>query len=466
MKRKLTAFCISAALLCGMMPAFPAAAEDWNDLDYVRWKLEDGILTLSGTGSTPDYHISSGSYGKEPYVIWAKEAAPPWYERRSEITEIVIDDKVTGIGTYAFAALPNLTKVTIGRELSVILDYAFVSCPKLEEIQFCEDGALMFIGSNAFAYQDTITEITLPESLRTLAGDAFDSSDLEKIHLPAGLEEIAGRFLPLCDLLTEITIPEGNTCYTISDGALYTEDLHELVRYPSVSGSVCVLPDDVNSIRDMAFSNCGNLESVYLPDGMTSLSNNTFYRCTALSYIRLPETLETLNGYAFQRCDKLCYPLIPASVTAIEEMVFNSSGAEVICFAGTQEQWNAIAKPAEDSTLAELPVRFNVQPLDLLSADMNADDCVDAVDSAVMLQYAAAAGSGESDDYARYRMQQGFPASVCSNDAADSSCCMDLYADGTLNALDAAVVLQYAAAAGSGYAKGLSGYLSEIGSQT
>lgn len=466
MKRKLTAFCISAALLCGVMPAFPAAAEDWNDLEYVRWKLENGVLTLSGTGSTPDYHISSGTFGKEPSIVWAKDVAPPWYERRSEITEIVIDDAVTGIGMYAFAAMPNLEKVTMGQKLSVILDYAFVSCPKLEEIQFCEDGALTFIGSNAFAYQDTITEITLPESLRTLAGDAFDSSDLEKMHLPAGLEEIAGRFLPLCDLLTEITIPEENTCYTIADGALYTEDLHELVRYPSVSSSVCILPDGVRSIRDMAFSNCGNLESVYLPDGITSLSNNTFYRCAALSYIRLPETLETLNGYAFQRCDRLCYPLIPASVTSIEEKAFNSSGAEAICFVGTQEQWNAIAKPADDSTLAKRPVRFGVQPIDILSADLNADGCVDAVDSAVMLQYAAAAGSGETDDYALYRMQQGFPAAVCSNDTADRSCSMDLSADEALNALDAAVVLQYAAAAGSGYTKGLSGYLSEIGSQT
>lgn len=191
MKRKLTAFCISAALLCGVMPAFPAAAEDWNDLEYVRWKLE--------------------------------------------------------------------------------------------EIQFCEDGALIFIGSNAFAYQDTITEITLPE------------------------------------------------------------------------------------------------------------------------------TLETLNTCAFQRCDELRYPLIPASVTSIEEKAFNSSGTEAICLAGTQEQWNAIAKPADDSTLAKRTVRFGVQPMNILSADLNADDCVDAVDSTVMLQYAAA---------------------------------------------------------GSGYAEGLSGYLSEIGSQT
>lgn len=459
MKRKLTAFCISAALLCGVMPAFPAAAEDWNDLEYVRWKLEDGTLTLSGTGSTPDYHISSGTFGKEPSVIWAKDVAPPWYERRSEITEIVIDDNVTGIGMYAFAALPNLTKVTMGQALSIILDYAFVSCPKLEEIQFCEDGALMFIGSNAFAYQDTITEITLPESLRTLAGDAFDSSDLEKIHLPAGLEEIAGRFLPLCDLLTEITIPEENTCYTISDGALYTEDLHELVRYPSRSSSVCILPDGVLSIRDMAFSNCGNLESIYLPDGITSLSNNTFYRCVQLSCIRLPETLETLNTCAFQRCDELRYPLIPASVTSIEEKAFNSSGTEAICFAGTQEQWNAIAKPADDSTLAKQSVRFNVQLMDILSADLNADDCVDAVDSAVMLQYAAAAGSGETDDYALYRMQQGLPTAVCSNDTADRSCGVDLCADDTLDAMDAAMILQYAAAVGSGYKNGLSAFL-------
>ncbi len=466
MKRKLTAFCISAALLCGVMPAFSAAAEDWNDLEYVRWKLEDGILTLSGTGSTPDYHISSGSYGKEPYVIWAKDVAPPWYERRSEITEIVIDDTVTGIGMYAFAAMPNLTKVTMGRELSVILDYAFVSCPKLEEIQFCEDGALTFIGSNAFAYQDTIKEITLPESLRTLAGDAFDSSDLEKIHLPAGLEEIAGRFLPLCDQLTEITIPEENTGYTIADGALYTGDLHELVRYPAVSSSVCVLPDGVVSIRDMAFSYCGDLKSVYLPDGITTLSENAFYWCDQLSYIRLPETLETLNNHAFQCCKQLCYPLIPASVTSIEDRVFSSSGAETLCFAGTQAQWEAIAKPADDSTLAKRTVRFGVQALDILSVDLNEDGCVDAMDAAVMLQYAAAAGSGVADDFALFQMQQGLPASACSNDATDRSCGMDLYADEMLNASDAAVVLQYAAAAGSGYAKGLPDYLSEIGSQT
>ena len=55
-------------------------------------------------------------------------------EAPNEMTELVIGNNVTAIGTSAFANLPTLTKVTIGEAVKTIGDQAFYNCVNLETI--------------------------------------------------------------------------------------------------------------------------------------------------------------------------------------------------------------------------------------------------------------------------------------------------------------------------------------------
>lgn len=57
--------------------------------EQLTWKLEDGTLTISGTGAMEDYVNGSA----------------PWYAERDQIQTVVIEAGVTSIGSYAFLTL-------------------------------------------------------------------------------------------------------------------------------------------------------------------------------------------------------------------------------------------------------------------------------------------------------------------------------------------------------------------------
>lgn len=65
------------------------------------------------------------------------------------------------------------------------------------------------------------------------------------------------------------------------------------------------LPDGVTSIGEWAFSGCTSLVSVQLPDSVTSIGECAFYNCSGLTSIRLSDKLESIGMAAFQNCKSL-----------------------------------------------------------------------------------------------------------------------------------------------------------------
>ena len=58
----------------------------------------------------------------------------PWFDERSIVYTIIIEDNATTIGDYAFAYCDNLTKITIGNSIRSIGTAAFYYCSQLAEI--------------------------------------------------------------------------------------------------------------------------------------------------------------------------------------------------------------------------------------------------------------------------------------------------------------------------------------------
>lgn len=90
--------------------------------DNLEWTLENGVLTISGTGDMYDYDIS--------------DVALPWYEIGDSITKIVIEDGVTGIGAYTFWLCFNLKEVVISSDVAEIRTYAFGNCDKMTDVYY------------------------------------------------------------------------------------------------------------------------------------------------------------------------------------------------------------------------------------------------------------------------------------------------------------------------------------------
>ncbi len=82
------------------------------------------------------------------------------------------------------------------------------------------------------------------------------------------------------------------------------------------------LPNEVKEIPAYAFYQCSGLESVALPDSLTSIGESAFAGCRNLTELALPGKLATIANAAYQGCNGLTTLSIPASVTRINENAF------------------------------------------------------------------------------------------------------------------------------------------------
>ncbi len=101
----------------------------------------------------------------------------------SSLTSVTIPDSVTTIGSNAFDACSGLTSVTIGKSVTSIGDWAFSGCSSLTSITI-SDGVTE-IGRYAFQDCNSLTSITIPDSVTSIGHGAFFCSNLTSIYCKA-----------------------------------------------------------------------------------------------------------------------------------------------------------------------------------------------------------------------------------------------------------------------------------------
>ena len=149
-------------LLCLFLLALPVSAEEIADVsadvsgeetaipsgicgENLVWLIEDGVLTISGTGDMAD--CTGGA---------------PWVYYKEEIESVVLKGGITSIGAGAFENYDNLKEVDFGDSLTQIGAKAFLSC-------------------------DGLTEIELPATFKIFGEDCLrECANLTKIHCNGG----------------------------------------------------------------------------------------------------------------------------------------------------------------------------------------------------------------------------------------------------------------------------------------
>ncbi len=126
--------------------------------DTVGWSLDtDGLLTIAGTGTMPDYDYDS--------------SPAPWYDIRSSVKSVAVGEGITNIGNYAFYECTSLTDVTLADTVASIDRCAFKNCWKLTTITLPD--SLKTIENQAFCECSALIEIIIPESVTTIGSEAF-----------------------------------------------------------------------------------------------------------------------------------------------------------------------------------------------------------------------------------------------------------------------------------------------------
>ena len=154
---------------------------------------------------------------------------------------------------------------------------------------------LTSIGAHAFEGANSLTSITIPETVKSIGTDAFKATKLSSIIIPKNVERIyAGAFSETP--ITSITVSKDNKWY---DSRNNCNAIIETSSNKLVAGCQnTVIPDDILVIGYKAFSGCSKLKSITLPEGLTEIGYEAF-KSTGLHEILIPKNVESIGTGAF-----------------------------------------------------------------------------------------------------------------------------------------------------------------------
>ena len=173
------------------------------------------------------------------------------------------------------------------------------------------------------------------------------STRVKNVEISSGVTTLGAYAFSACDSMTGVSLPEtllavGESCFQSSYG------LHNIS-----------IPNSVRSIGDCAFSSCNGLTRVTLGSGLKGIGGQAFKECSSLSSIVIPEGVTAIEFSTFEDCSNLMEITIPRTVTSIGRWAFDGCyGLSRVTFTGTRAQWNAIDMGDDNDPLLSANITF------------------------------------------------------------------------------------------------------------
>ncbi|MCD7797769.1 MAG: leucine-rich repeat domain-containing protein, partial [Clostridiales bacterium] len=276
--------------------------------DNLTWVLtSDGVLTVSGEGEMKDY--SGANTG--PWHSYCESIISIVIENGvtsigrcafwdcTGLISVTIGNGVTTIDYQAFHDCTSLTSITIPDSVTSIGSEAFENCTSLESITLPDNATT--IARRAFyntAYYNDLNNWT--EGVLYIDNWLIEA-DSEVVSggytIKSDTVGIASEAFSWCESLTSVTIPDSVTSI---GGNAFSH---------CTSLTSMTIPDSVTKIGDSAFYNCESLTSVKIGDGVTEIGDDAFANCTSLIEIYFEGDAPSMRngGWLFGRVTATAY---------------------------------------------------------------------------------------------------------------------------------------------------------------
>lgn len=289
-------------------------------------------LAMSLNGYKP------GRYQLDIYAVYADET-------RKLLGSVDYDYGVTVSDKNMFAYSEN-------DDGTVTITGGNIVTPKLEIPAELEGKKVSAIGMNAFTGNNVITDLVIPEGVKSLDWYCFNTcenletvtlpdslefidswafercSKLKTINVPANVTQINGGAFAQNSSMTSITCDPANKNYVSVNGVLFTKDMKELVAYPGGIQGGYTVPATVNHIGDAAFYGALGLDSVTILGNLDFIGFEAFAECSKLTDVAIRDGVNYVGYWAFRGCDGIKSLTVPQSVTNIGNQAFGFAYAD------------------------------------------------------------------------------------------------------------------------------------------
>ena len=247
---------------------------DWSQGMYVKVTGELNSTDLTNIKNLTNLRkldLSEASFGMLP---------SSFLSNNNTLDEVILPEALIIIPDNAFQYCRKLTKVTAPG--AVQINYgAFQQCSALTDFDISN---VRSIGNSAFSYCSAFNPTALSADLYSIGTSAFARTSITELSLPEKVTTVAYGAFDGCSKLTKVS-----------------------------------LSSRIKVIDDYAFHNCSALSEITLPEGLTEIGDYAFYNCSALGEIVIPSTLERIGYYALNSCSSLltvkCKAIVPPTAS-------------------------------------------------------------------------------------------------------------------------------------------------------
>ena len=313
MKKMLSLLC--AAGICILHTGgIPVSAEEPSSGkcgDNITWHYDadTASLTLTGTGAMYDY---------ENWMIGTPSEHAPWQSLGFQ--RLTVSEGIETIGSFAFSACNSLSSVSLPDSLSRIGDHAFLYCYALKSFET----SAAEIGESALSSCLSLETVKLKSGVESIGDSCFDTDiELSVIDIPETVTHIGWNAFRACtkwyQAQTDEFIIEGDGILCQYKGADSFVKIPETVKQIA-AGAFLTAQDQQDGIWALP-----PLYSIEIPETVHSLPDHAFDGVTSVVTVTLPETLEHIGEKAFSGCTNLTNLKIPDSVTYIGSDAFEGT---------------------------------------------------------------------------------------------------------------------------------------------
>ena len=227
-----------------------------TDSKYFTYKEVTNGIEISG------YNIEGGLDVIVPKKIDGKDVVSfgTWAFKSKNLTNLVIPDSVTNLGTGAFNdnKLPDSQAFILNKNRDYVNSYGGKN-----KNPVIPDG-IKYTGYFGFS-QCYIESVTIPDSVIEISVASFRRNSLTSVDIPNSVKTI-GSWAFAWNPLTNVVIPDSVT--SIGGQAFQLDPLTSVT-----------IGNSVKTIGDGAFAGC-QLTSVTIPESVTSIGNGAFNKAS------------------------------------------------------------------------------------------------------------------------------------------------------------------------------------------